>query len=217
MSIDPHAEFDHTVLDMIEHSPVGAVPVTPSYQDALKRLQAAQQVYAHADHPGGYVTARSLAELPLFHAQNLDAFIAGSIAEEALESNGSIYDRYVGSRPAGDRDRAEALRDLVIGKSTHHRAKHGVEVIHDPLHTLFLVPGAGPNPGFPGNYLYGSVFHVGPDEATGNWVVGVHDSGDGEAVYKVPALPAALEKLQEVLASAPFHLVEMEALSFRMT
>jgi hypothetical protein len=27
---------------------------------------------------------------------------------------------------------------------------------HDPIHTLFLVPGAGPNPGIPGNYLHGS-------------------------------------------------------------
>ncbi|HEY0967533.1 MAG TPA: hypothetical protein VGD88_09100 [Opitutaceae bacterium] len=217
MSIDPNAEFDHAVLDKIELSPIGAVPTTPAYQDALKRLYAARQVYAHADHKGGHVTARSLAALPLFHAQNLDAFIAGKIAEEALESNASIYDRYVQSLAPGLRARAEALRVAVIGKPHHHRAKHGGEVVHDPLHMLFLVPGAGPNPGLPGNYLHGAVFHVGPDEATGRWELHVHDSDDGACVASVPTRAEALAKLEEVLASAPFHLVEIEALGFRMT
>ena len=87
---DPNAEFDHAVLDKIESSPVGAVPMTPAYQDALRRLYAARQVYASADHKGGHVTARSLAKIPFFHAQNLDAFIAGSIADDALEPNKSI-------------------------------------------------------------------------------------------------------------------------------
>ena len=32
-----------------------------------------------------------------------------------------------------------------------------------------------------------------------------------------PKLPGALEKLQEVIASAPFHLNELEALGFRLT
>ena len=40
MPHDPHAEFDHKVLDQIEHSPVGAVPRTPLYQDALGRPYA---------------------------------------------------------------------------------------------------------------------------------------------------------------------------------
>ncbi|GAB1487827.1 hypothetical protein MASR2M8_02680 [Opitutaceae bacterium] len=216
MSIDPHAEFDHAVLDRIELSPIGALPATPAYQDALKRLYAARQVYVHADHKGGHVTARSLASRPLFHAHNLEDFIAGRLAEEALEPNASIYDRYVQSLAPDLRPQAESLRVAVIGKPHLHRAKHGGAVVHDPLHMLFLVPGAGPNPGLPGNYLHGSVFHVGPDEATGAWEIHVHDSDDGACVARVPARRKALARLEEVLASAPFHLTELEALGFRM-
>ena len=215
MSQDPNAEFDHATLDKIELSAIGALPTTPAYQDALNRLYAAQQVYAHADHKGGHVTARSLARLPFFHARNLDAFIAGQIKDEALEPNGSIYDRYVQSLPAPHRARAESYRIMVIGKPAHHRAKRDGTVVHDPLHTLFLVPGAGPHPGLPGNYLHGSVFHVGPDEVTGSWEVLVHDSEDGASRFSAPARPAALAKLQEVLESAPFHLNELEALGFQ--
>ena len=196
---------------------VGAVPLTPAYQDALSRLYAAQQAYASADHKGGHVTARSLARLPLFHAHNLEAFIAGQIDDEALESNASIYDRYVASLPAAGQARAEGLRVMVIGKPAHHRAKHDGAVIHEPLHTLFLVPGAGPHPGLPGNYLHGAVFHIGAEDATGAWVVHVHDSDDGASVFRAPTLPEALAKLQEVLASAPFHLNELEGLDFRLT
>ena len=58
MSHDPNAEFDQSVLDKIDLSPIGALPATPAYQDALKRLYASRQVYAHADHKGGHVTAR---------------------------------------------------------------------------------------------------------------------------------------------------------------
>jgi len=216
MSTDPNAEFDHAVLDKIDASPIGAVPTTPAYQDALRRLYAAQQVYASADHKGGHVTARSLIQLPFFHAHNLDEFIAGSIDDTALETNASIYDRYVHSLPLDLRAKAESLRLMVIGKAVHHRAKHGQAVPHDPLHTLFLVPGAGPHPGLPGNYLHGAVFHVG-DEVTGSWVINVHDSDDGASLFQTPKLPGALEKLQEVLASAPFHLNELEALGFKLT
>jgi hypothetical protein len=214
MPHNPHAQFDETVLELIEHSPVGAVPHTPAYQDALTRLHAAQQVYTDADHKDGHVTARSLARRPSFHAQNLDAFIAGRIDAGALETNASIYDRYVHSLPAAHRARAESLRLMVIGKPAHHRARHGVAVVHDPLHTLFLVPGAGPHPGLPGNYLHGSVFHLGADETTGAWAVHVHDADDGSAWCEVPTLPEALSRLQEVLASAPFHLSELESLGF---
>lgn len=217
MSHDPNAEFDQTILDKIELSPTGALPVTPAYQDALNRLYASHQVYANADYKGGHVTVRSLARLPFFHAHNLDAFIAGQIADDALEPNASIYDRYVKSLPAARRALAESNRIMVIGKPTLHRARHGGTVVHDPLHTLFLVPGAGPNPGLPGNYLHGSVFHVGPDEATGSWVVHVHDVGDGASAFSTPTLPEALVKLQELLASAPFHLSELDALGFEMT
>ena len=213
---DPHAEFDHATLDKIEASPIGALPATPAYQDSLRRLYAAQQVYANADHKGGHVTARSLTQLPSFHANNLEAFIAGEITDDALEPNASIYERYVESLGIDLRAKAEAQRLTVIGKAIHHRIKHGAEAIHDPLHTLFLVPGAGPHPGLPGNYLYGSVFHVG-DEATGKWMVNVHDRDDGASLFTTPKLPDALAKLQEVLASAPFHLNELEGLGFHLT
>lgn len=215
MSTDPQTELDHALLDKIELSPEGAVPGTPAYQDALKRLLAACQVYPHADHRGGYVTARSLASRPSFYAENLAAFLAGGIADDALESNASIYARYVRSLPEADRPRAEAQRVRVIGKAAQHRAKHGVVTVHDPLHTVFLVPGGGFRPGLPGNYLHGSVFHVGPDETTGRWVVQLHDSDDGAAEYSSPTLAGALEKMQEVVASAPFHLHETDGLDFR--
>jgi hypothetical protein len=213
---DPNAEFDHAVLDKIEQSPIGALPLTPAYQDALKRLYAARQVYPSANHKGGHVTARSLTQLPFFHANNLEAFIAGEISDEAIEPNGNIYDRYVASLPAAHRATAETFRLAVIGKAVHHRAKAGHAVVHDPLHTLFLVPGSGPHPGLPGNYLHGSVFHVG-DEATGHWVIHIHDREDGACIFHTPKLPDALGKVQEVLASAPFHLTELDALGFKMT
>lgn len=100
MPHNPHANFDQTVLEMIEHSPVGAVPVTPAYQDAIRRLYVANRAYADADHKDGHVTARSLAKLPLFHANNLMELVASQIAPEALEANGSIFDRYIQSLPA---------------------------------------------------------------------------------------------------------------------
>ncbi len=214
--MDANAEFDHAVLDKIEASPVGAVPLTPAYQDAMKRLYAARQVYPSADHKGGHVTARSLGSLPSFHAENLGPFMAGAITDEQLETNKSIYDRYVASLPVALRAKAEALRLMVTGKPILHRAKHGHTAVHDPLHTLFLVPGAGPHPGLPGNYLHGAVFHVG-DEATGSWVVHVHDVEDGASRFSTPQLPEALSKLEEVLASAPFHLAELDALGFHLT
>ncbi len=213
---DPNAEFDHALLDKIEASPVGTVASTPSYQDALKRLYAAHQVYPSADHKGGHVTARSLNGLPSFHAENLGAFTAGALTEEQLETNASIYSRYVASLPAGLRARAEAHRLMVIGKPVLHRARHGHTDVHDPLHMLFLVPGAGPHPGLPGNYLHGAVFHVG-DEATGSWVIVIHDAEDGACRFGAPELTEVLAKLDEVLASAPFHLTELAALGFQMT
>ena len=214
MPHDPHAQFDQSVLDVIEHSPVGAVPHTPSYVDSLGRLYASHQVYADADHKGGHVTVRSLATRTCFQPDNLDTFIDGGIDVEALESNASIYDRYVQSLPAAHRARAEACRVAVIGRPVHHRAKPGAAAAHDPLHTLFLVPGAGPHPGLPGNYLYGAVFHVGAEDATGSWVVQVHDADDGAASSAAPTLAEALAKMQELIASAPFHLSELAALGF---
>jgi hypothetical protein len=216
MPQDPNAPFDQTVLEMIEHSPHGAVPSTPSYQDAVKRLYAAHMAYANADHKDGHVTARSLGRLPSFCAENLAAFVAGQIDAGALEANASIFNRYAQSLPADSRARAESYRVTVIGKPAHHRAKHGAEAIHDPLHTLFLVPGAGPHPGLPGNYLHGSVFHLGAEGASGSWAVHVHDSDDGAALFDTNLLPGALTKMEEVLACAPFHLSELAALGFRL-
>ncbi|HTJ78065.1 MAG TPA: hypothetical protein VL357_03640 [Rariglobus sp.] len=214
MPHDPHAQIDQTVLEMIEHSPVGAVPHTPSYQDALKRLVASHQVYVSADHKGGHVTVRSLAGLPLFHAQNLESFLSGKVNADALESDASIFSRYVQSLPEALRAKAEAARAVVVARRAHHRAKHGVEVVQEPVHSLFLVPGGGSNPGLPGNYLYGSILQASPEAGSG-WTLHVHDSLDGAAMCDLPTQSEALEKLQEVLASAPFLLSELDALGFR--
>ena len=218
MSQDPNAHFDSTVLEMIEHSPVGAVPATPSYQDAIVRLRASHKIYADADHKDGHVTARSLARLRNFHAGNLDSLVAGTILPEALEPNSGIFDRYVQSLPPDRRARAEGLRIRVAGRHILHRARHvGAEKVpaaHDLTHTLFLVPGTGPHPGLPGNYLYGSVLQVSADP--GSWAVQIHDNDDGAAVFAAGGMPSALAKLQEVLESAPFNMNELEGLGFRI-
>lgn len=214
MSHDPHAQFDQTVLDMIEHSPVGAVPHTPAYQDGLNRLRAAHQVYVSADHKNGYVTVRSLAALPLFYAENLEAFMTGKVAAEALETDASVFSRYVQSLPASLREKAEQGRAMVVEKRAHHRAKHGT-VAHDPVHSLFLVPGSGPHPGLTGNYLYGSALQATVETAS-RWAVHVHDADDGAAFCEVASQADAWEKLQEVFASAPFQLSELESLGFRL-
>ena len=211
----PNSQFDQTVLDMIEHSPVGAVPVTPAYQDAIRRLYASHQAYPDADHKDGHVTARSLIKLPSFFASNLDAVVAGQVAAEALESNKSIFDRYVQSLPTAHRVKAESHRLTVAGKLAHHRSKPGVVAAHDPVHTLFLVPGTGPHPGLPGNYLYGFALQAGAEAATSRWAVNLHDSDDGAVLFDAPTMAEALAKLQEVLASAPFAMNELEALGFR--
>lgn len=215
MPHDPHAQIDQTVLEMIEHSPVGAVPHTPSYQDALKRLRSSHQVYASADHKGGHVTVRSLAALPSFYANNLEAFAAGTSDASALEADNVIFDRYVQSLPAALHAKAEASRNLVVARPAHHRAKHGAEALLDPVHTLFLVPGAGANPGLSGNYLHGSLVQDTGDIVNGAWSVHVHDSLDGAAICTVAGRSAAFEKLQELEASAPFLLSELDALGFK--
>jgi hypothetical protein len=219
MSQSPNDHFDHTVLDMIERSPIGAVPMTPAYQDSLKRLHATHQAYADADHKDGHVTARSLIGRPSFHAGNLDALIAGQIAPEALEPNAAIFERYLQSLAPASRPRAEAYRIKVAGRPVHHRAKHvGAEklpVAHDLMHTIFLVPGSGTHPGVPGNYLHGSVVQAAPEGAAGSWAVHMHDREDGAALFEGHSMAEALEKLQEVLASAPFAMNELEGLGFR--
>jgi len=217
MSHDPHASFDQSVLDMIEHSPVGAVPHTPTYQDALRRLYASHQVYASADHKDGHVTVRSLTALPPFHASNLDALIAGQIEPAALEGNPAIYDRYMASLPPALRDHAETHRLKVVGRPIQHRKHHGAAEapeIHDPVHSLFLVPGSGPRLGLPGNYLHGSLFEIMHPGAPATWAVQLHDSDDGASTLECPTLREAVAVVQEVLACAPFHLSELDALGF---
>ena len=68
-----------------------------------------------------------------------------------------------------------------------HRKHAGAEkahAAHELAHSLFLVPGAGPHPGIPGNYLFGSVLQTGTQAAPGAWAVQVHDSDDGAAVFQ---------------------------------
>lgn len=212
----PNVSFDQSVLEMIEHSPTGAVPHTPTYQDALRRLYASRQVYASADHKDGHVTARSLADRPLFHAHNLDDLAAGRIEPDALEPNSSIFARYSDALPTDSRARAESHRVKLVGRPIHHRKHHGdtpAPDIHDPVHSLFLVPGAGPRPGLPGNYLHGVLLEIAGQGIA--WTVQVHDAEDGVWAADAATLAEAVEKVQEVLASAPFHLEELEALGFR--
>ena len=215
MSQDLAAQLEQTVLEMIEHSPAGAVPHTPTYWDALGRLRASHQVYASADYKDGFVTVRSLAAKPAFYARNFEAFASGETAADGVETDASIYSRYVNSLPAALQARAEASRAAVVARKTQHRARHGVPAAQDPAHTLFLVPGTGPHPGLPGNYLHGSLYQksVAPD---GAWGIYLHDAEDGAARCELPDRAAALERFREVLASAPFQLAELDALGFRI-
>ncbi len=158
----------------------------------------------------------ALAQLPSFHAQNLDDVMAGKAEEASLESDDSIYDRYVASLPPELREAAEDSRSMAVGRKLLHRSKHDGNVVHDPIHSLFLVPGAGRNPGLPGNYLHGSIFQDHVDDLAGAWAVHIHDRDDGAATIEVPTRDEALEKLQELLASAPFLLSELDALDFKM-
>lgn len=207
--------MDQRVLEMIEQSPVGAVPSTPAFQDALNRLRAAHQVYADADHKGGFVTAHSLAGKPVFQPDNIPDLRAGKIDVYALEANAGIFDRYVRSLPEKLRASVEPFRAKVVGRLVHHRHKAGAAVIHDPVHALFLVPGAGPHPGLPGNYLYGYLLQLGADPDACPWAVHLHDNDDGAMLFDSPTLAGALDALEEVVTSAPFLLSELTAFGFR--
>jgi hypothetical protein len=214
MPHDPNALFDSTVLDMIERSPVGAVPNTPTYQDAVIRLHGAHQVYAHADHKGGHVTARSLAAAPRFFAANLDALAAGGIDSIQLESNDAIFTRYVASLSPDIRPQAEQLRATIAMRPPVHRDK--IHVVHDPVNTLVLIPGTGPHHGLPGNYLHGAIVEHGAEAKPAAWSLALHDCDDGVAIFDAPTLAAAVAALHEAVECAPFHLEEVEALGFRI-
>ena len=211
MPHDPDEAFDSTVLDLIEASPTGAVPATPFYQDAIRRLLAVHHIFRSADQRDGYVTARSLAGRPCFRASNLADLAAGRIDSADLEPNGAIFERYLAFLPEARRAAAAARRLDVAGRPIHHR-RHAGDV-HDPVHSLFLVPGAGPHPGLPGNYLHGSVYETGSGDA---WAVAVHDSDDGAALIDIPSRGDAIAKVEELVSCAPFGLAELEALGFRM-
>jgi hypothetical protein len=216
MSSDALAQFDQTVLDMIEYSPSGAVPHTPTHQDGLGRLRASHQVYPSADFKNGYVTVRSLSAKQSFHAGKLEAFLAGAADATELETDAYVFGRYVRSLPPVAQGRAEDHRAAVVGRRLHHRAKHGVEGATEPVHALFLVPGSGVHPGLPGNYLYGSIFQTSVDAVGGGWAIHVHDVENGAAICELANRTEAAAKFQDVLASSPFLLGELSELGFRL-
>lgn len=211
---DPNETFDHAVLDLIDRSPTGAVPYTPVYQDALRRLDHAHQVYPSADYTGGFVTARSLAELKSFCAENLAELLAEP--RGTLEANAKIFERYVQSLKPNLQAKARALQLTVAGKPALHRAKHGIVVAHDPIHTLFLLPGAGIHPGLPGNYLYGYLAEISTAAAAG-WSFHLHDREDGDARWQTDSVQTAVQTLHELMDAAPFHLRELEAFGFTVS
>ena len=215
MSHESITPFDLSVLDLIEHNATGAVPYTPSYRDSLQRLYAAFQVYPSADYKDGHVTARSLSKHPSFLAENIKLLSSGG--GDALEPNATIFTRYVRSLPATQQAKAEAYRMVVAGRPALHRAKHGVVVAHDPVHSLFLVPGAGRHHGLPGNYLYGFVEDASARTGAGSWAVHLHDAEDGAVLYSAPNVQDAVAKLEELVECAPFHMSELEALGFKFT
>jgi hypothetical protein len=216
MANDPLAQVDQTVLDVIEHSPTGAVPHTPTYQDALRRLVAAHQVYPSADYKSGHVTVRSLAAKQCFYAPKLEAFLSGAASETELEGDAGVFSRYVASVPGALRAKAEETRGLVVAKRLLHRAKHGGDLAHDPVHALLLVPGTGAHPGLPGNYLYGEVQELADPARPGAWALRLHDLEAGTASIEVATRLEVLAKLEEVVSSAPFQLSELAALGFRL-
>ena len=218
MTLDPMAQFDQQMLDVIEQSANGAVPRTPAHQDALRRLIESHQVYASADHVEGFVTMRALATQPIFYAQNLEAVLTGQAPVAELESDESIFNRYVESLPETLRPAAERTREVVVERRLQHRHKHGIEEFHDPLHSLLMMPGAGLHPGLPGNYLFGSLMQTsGTDEDfSGDWAIHLHDRDDGAAFCEIKSVEAAWEKVLDVMASAPFLLSELDALDFKL-
>jgi hypothetical protein len=213
----PHAPltpFDHTLLDLIEHSPTGSVPRTPTHGESLTRLLATLQVFHSSDYKDGFVTARSLARQPLFLAAGLLELAAHPGDLSQLEANAAVFDRYVGSLAPAQRTRAEGFRLAAAGRPVHHRPKAGGELVHDPLHSIFLVPGVGPQPGLPGNYLRGSLDEVPAASGQPRYRIQVMDADTDAAVCELPTLAEAIARLRDLTESAPFHLSELEALGF---
>ena len=213
----PHAPltpFDHTVLDLIDHNPTGSVPRTSTHDESLKRLQAALQVFHSSDYKDGFVTARALARQSLFVAAGLQELAAHPADVSQVEANAAVFDRYVASLPAAQRARAETFRLSTAGRPVHHRVKAGGALVHDPLHSIFLVPGVGPQPGLPGNYLRGSLDELPSAGGQPRYRLQVLDADTDAAVCELPTLAEALARLRDLIESAPFHLSELEALGF---
>jgi hypothetical protein len=158
---------------------------------------------------------RALAARPSFHAGNIAAVVAGREAPTALEADTAVFDRYVASLPAALQPTAETFRPKAVGRRLLHRAKLA-DTAHDPVHSLFLVPGVGLNPGLPGNYLYGSIIEDDAADPHCTWSLHVHDRDDGAASCDGLPRDAAWAKFEELLASAPFMLSELDALDFRL-
>ena len=206
--------FDLTVLDQIDHNATGSVPRTPTHDESITRLVAAQQVFHSSDYKDGYVTTRSLARQPLFVATGLQELAAHPEDHSQLESNLAVFDRYVASLPEAQRARAETFRLNTAGRPIHHRPKASGAAVRDPLHSIFFVPGAGPKPGLPGNYLRGSIDETQDAAHQTRYRIQVLDSDTDAAVCELPSLAAALAQLRDLIESAPFHLSELEGLGF---
>lgn len=216
MPHSPHDEFDHAVLDMIERSSSGSVPRTPTYDEAIKRLLGSRQIYHSSDHRDGYVTARSLSSLACYVPAGLEGLVAAGGDASGVEQPNAVYDRYVAALPAPQRQKAESLRLSIAGKAVHHRPKTGGTLVRDPLHLLFLVPGAGPQPGLPGNYLRGMLDEVPSVAGATLWRIRVMDTDTDASEWTTADLGEAVARVGEVVACAPFHLDELAALGFEL-
>lgn len=204
--------FDQTVLGLIEQTPNGVVPRTPIYDEAIARLRSAGQIYINADFAGGFATARSLAKLPVFAASNLEAWASGNEGTVTPESNLAVFDRYVASLRPEHRARAETFRVPLAGHPVHHRAKAGTAADAEPANLLFLVPGGSLHRTLPGNYLHGFIRKV----ASGGWELRVADAERGFARFEAGSKAEAVGKYEELVASVPFLLGELEALGFKL-
>ncbi len=84
------------------------------------------------------------------------------------------------------------------------------------MNSLFLVPGTGPHPGLPGNYLQGALLEIMHPGAASTWKLELHDGETGVSSLAAPTMPEALTAMQDVISSAPFNLRELDALGFKL-
>lgn len=213
MVLSDDGVFDQTVLGLIEQTTNGVVPRTPSYDESTTRLRAAGQIYANSDFPGGFVTARSLARLPLFAAANLEACVNCGDGSVTPEPNLAVFERYLQSLRPELRARAETFRVPLAGHPVHHRAKGGAAPSREPLNLLFFIPGGSKHRTLPGNYLHGFLKE---GVAGAPWELRVADAERGTARLTAATREEAFGKYAELTASVPFLLGELEALGFSL-